>query len=113
MPIPGFFTFLSSVTPIGRDNVHVRWTFTVHSDHGTDSLTEYAEQNPGVMEALSFEGADMLALLARAFTSGVSQDIPIWENKIYRPLPVLTKGEGGIIAHRRWSQQFYSGDVEL
>ena len=43
----------------------------------------------------------------------MTQDIPIWENKIYRPLPVLTKSEAGIIAHRNWSKQFYSDDVEL
>jgi nitrite reductase/ring-hydroxylating ferredoxin subunit len=110
---PGFFTFLSTVTPIGRDDVHVRWTFTVHGDHGPDALTEYAEQHPAVMDALTFEGDDLVAMLARAFAEGVSQDIPIWENKVYRPLPVLTKGESGIIAHRRWSEQFYSGDVEL
>jgi hypothetical protein len=27
---------------------------------------------------------------------------------IYRERPVLTKGEAGITAHRRWAQQFYS-----
>ena len=43
----------------------------------------------------------------------MTQDIPIWENKIYRPLPVLTKSESGIIAHRNWSKQFYSEDVTL
>ena len=40
--------------------------------------------------------------------AGVSQDIPIWENKIYRPRPVLTKSEKYILEHRRWSRQFYS-----
>ena len=46
---------------------------------------------------------------ADAFCAGVSQDIPIWENKIYRPRPVLTKSEKYILEHRRWSRQFYSG----
>ena len=50
---------------------------------------------------------------AEQFTSGVTQDIPIWENKIYRPLPILTKGESGIVAHRNWSKQFYSDPVDL
>ena len=89
--VPGMLTFVSSVTPIDDDNVHVRWLFAVPAESGEKSARFFAEQ----------------------FTSGVSQDIPIWENKIYRPLPVLTKGESGIIAHRNWSRQFYSEPVEL
>jgi nitrite reductase/ring-hydroxylating ferredoxin subunit len=84
--VPGVVTFLSSVTPIDTDNVHVRWTFTVPADSA-----------PGLLDQV-----------AEGFASGVTQDIPIWENKIYRPHPVLTKGEGGIAAHRNWSRQFYS-----
>ncbi len=36
------------------------------------------------------------------------QDIPIWENKLYRDPPVVTKTEKLILEHRRWSEQFYS-----
>ena len=88
--VPGLLTFMSSVTPIDGDNVHVRWMFTTPVSSS--------------MPAEKF---------ADEFTAGVSQDIPIWENKIYRPLPVLTKSESGIIAHRNWSKQFYSEPVEL
>jgi phenylpropionate dioxygenase-like ring-hydroxylating dioxygenase large terminal subunit len=89
--VPGMLAFVSSVTPIDHDNVHVRWLFTVPTASGDAAATFFAEQ----------------------FTAGVTQDIPIWENKIYRPLPVLTKSESGIIAHRNWSKQFYSGSVDL
>ena len=89
--IPKALTFVSSVTPIDDDNVHVRWQFTVPLKAGAKAARFFAEQ----------------------FSAGVTQDIPIWENKIYRPLPVLTKSESGIIAHRNWSKQFYSTDVEL
>ena len=61
----------------------------------------------------STSGEKSARFFAEQFTSGVTQDIPIWENKIYRPLPVLTKSESGIIAHRNWSKQFYSDPVEL
>lgn len=88
---PGIVTFLSSVTPIDDDNVHVRWIFTA-----PESL-----------------GADLLEGIAVEFAEGVSQDVPIWENKVYRPRPVLTKGEAGIVAHRRWSNQFYSRPVDV
>ena len=39
----------------------------------------------------------------------MSQDIPIWENKVYRDHPVLTRSERPILEHRRWARQFYSG----
>jgi nitrite reductase/ring-hydroxylating ferredoxin subunit len=82
---PGSFTFLSSTTPIDDENVHVRWVFT--TPVGSPAATEE---------------------IADRFLSGVSQDIPIWENKVYRPRPVLTKEESGIAQHREWSKQFYS-----
>jgi phenylpropionate dioxygenase-like ring-hydroxylating dioxygenase large terminal subunit len=84
--VPGALTFVSSVTPIDNDNVHVRWFFTVPREAGEESLQFFADQ----------------------FTAGVTQDIPIWENKIYRKRPVLTKSESGIVAHRNWCKQFYS-----
>ena len=83
---PGVVTFLSSATPVDEDNLHVRWIFTAPVGLGADLLEQIAEQ----------------------FALGVSQDVPIWENKIYRPRPMLTKGEAGIIAHRNWAEQFYS-----
>lgn len=81
-----YVTFLSSTTPRDAGNVHVRWVFT-----SPRSLGEQA-----ALDA------------ARSFCEGVSQDIPIWENKIYRDPPVVTKTEKLILEHRRWSQQFYS-----
>jgi nitrite reductase/ring-hydroxylating ferredoxin subunit len=83
--VKGVVTFLSSTTPIDEQNVHVRWVFTAPLANG--------------------EGA--AAAAADAFSEGVSQDIPIWENKIYRERPVLTKSERPILEHRKWAQQFY------
>jgi hypothetical protein len=39
----------------------------------------------------------------------VEEDIPIWENKIYRPRPLLSAGERSIPMLRHWSQQFLEG----
>jgi len=89
--VPGALTFVSSVTPVDTEHVHVRWFFTVPVDAKPGTIEFFADQ----------------------FTAGVTQDIPIWENKIYRPLPVLTRSEGGIAAHRKWSRQFYSDPVDL
>jgi hypothetical protein len=84
--IKDYVTFLSSTTPIDRERVHVRWVFT----------------------APVANGADAAASAAESFSAGVSQDIPIWENKIYRDPPVLTKTERLIVEHRKWARQFYS-----
>ncbi|HSB94806.1 MAG TPA: Rieske 2Fe-2S domain-containing protein [Spongiibacteraceae bacterium] len=37
----------------------------------------------------------------------VRQDIPIWENKIYRAKPQLCNGDGPIAQFRKWASQFY------
>jgi nitrite reductase/ring-hydroxylating ferredoxin subunit len=84
--ITGYVTFLSSTTPLDAGNVLVRWIFTAPKANG---------------ESAALDAAD-------SFCAGVSQDIPIWENKVYRDPPVITKTEKLILEHRRWSQQFYS-----
>ena len=38
-----------------------------------------------------------------------AQDVPIWENKVYRHRPPLTQVDGPIAKYRRWFRQFYSG----
>lgn len=84
--VKGYVTFLSSTTPIDENNVHVRWIFTSPTANGDDAALQAAE----------------------SFCAGVSQDIPIWENKVYRDPPIITKTERPILEHRRWSEQFYS-----
>ena len=99
--MPATMTFLSTVSPIDDDNVHVRWVFTApagDAKQGVD-FVDGRKVDTGPNAAESF---------AKAFAEGVSQDIPIWENKVYRERPVLTKGEAGIVAHRTWAAQFYS-----
>ena len=39
----------------------------------------------------------------------IDQDIPIWENKIYRDSPMLCDGDGPIAQYRKWFKQFYAG----
>jgi len=40
-----------------------------------------------------------------------TQDVPIWENKVYRPRPPLTAVDGPVGDYRKWFRQFYSGDA--
>ncbi|HMJ75542.1 MAG TPA: Rieske 2Fe-2S domain-containing protein [Iamia sp.] len=84
--VQDFVTFLSSTTPLDAGNVHVRWIFTSPRKNGEKMAQQAVE----------------------SFCSGVSQDIPIWENKLYRNPPIITKTEKLILEHRRWSEQFYS-----
>lgn len=46
--------------------------------------------------------------LAQAFWRDLSLDFPIWENKEYLDKPRLAKGDGPIMAFRKWAAQFYS-----
>jgi phenylpropionate dioxygenase-like ring-hydroxylating dioxygenase large terminal subunit len=39
----------------------------------------------------------------------IDQDIPIWENKIYRERPGLCEADGPIMQYRKWAAQFYAG----
>jgi len=38
-----------------------------------------------------------------------TQDVPIWEHKIYRERPALTPVDGPVGQYRKWFRQFYSG----
>jgi nitrite reductase/ring-hydroxylating ferredoxin subunit len=80
------FTFLSSTTPIDEENVMVRWLYT----------------------APRSEGENAAILAADGFCSGLTQDIPIWENKIYKDPPTLRPMEKTVTEYRRWARQFYS-----
>jgi phenylpropionate dioxygenase-like ring-hydroxylating dioxygenase large terminal subunit len=85
--IKDFTTFISSTTPLDEENVKVRWIFTSPKSHGPDAAREAAE----------------------SFSAGVSQDLPIWENKRYVDRPVVTKSEKKLLEQRQWASQFYSG----
>jgi phenylpropionate dioxygenase-like ring-hydroxylating dioxygenase large terminal subunit len=84
--VKNYVTFFSSTTPVDDEHVHVRWTFLAPRGNGPGAAQE----------------------AALSFTSGLSQDIPIWENKRYVERPILIKDERTILDHREWCQQFYS-----
>jgi phenylpropionate dioxygenase-like ring-hydroxylating dioxygenase large terminal subunit len=84
--VKNYVTFISSTTPIDTEHVHVRWIFTA-PEKGNPQATFKA---------------------AESFTSAVSQDIPIWENKIYKAPPVLRASEKAVTEQRRWADQFYT-----
>jgi nitrite reductase/ring-hydroxylating ferredoxin subunit len=42
-----------------------------------------------------------------------ARDVPIWENKVTLPHPVLAEGDGPIMKFRNWSRQFYASDESM
>ena len=63
------------------------------------------------MKALDDEvaTAEVSELNAKITNLQFTQDVPIWENKIYRDRPPLTPLDGPVAQYRRWFRQFYSG----
>jgi phenylpropionate dioxygenase-like ring-hydroxylating dioxygenase large terminal subunit len=75
--------------PIDEERVQVRFSFSVRRSPDTD-ITR------GVGRAF-----------VREVSRQLEQDIPIWENKVYRDPPLLCDGDGPIGLFRRWALQFY------
>lgn len=78
-----------TITPVEDTVLQALYTFVLRRDPETGDPNRYGN---GLM---------------REFTRQISQDIPIWENKIFRPVPKLATGEGAITEYRRWAEQFY------
>ena len=78
-----------TVTPIDTQSLHLRFVFTQPKNQRTTQQL-FAD---GVRDNV---------------TEQVQQDIPIWENKVYRESPVLCDGDGPIAKHRKWFSQFYA-----
>ncbi len=84
-------TFLMGLTtPIDDERVHVRFAFTQPKVDGKVT-------SGGVNDAII---ANIVGQL--------EEHRPIWEHKVYRPLPVLCDGDGPIAKFRKWYAQFYT-----
>jgi phenylpropionate dioxygenase-like ring-hydroxylating dioxygenase large terminal subunit len=83
---------LFTILPIDDTLLHARYTFFVERDPDSGEPSRYGR---GLM---------------REFERQITQDIPIWEHKIYRATPRLAMGEGPIVDFRRWTEQFYVPD---
>ncbi|CAA0103657.1 putative 3-ketosteroid-9-alpha-monooxygenase, oxygenase component [Zhongshania aliphaticivorans] len=84
-------TFLLGLTtPIDEHKVQVRFAFIQPKING--------EVKQGGVNA---------AIIAN-IVGQLEEDKPIWENKIYRPLPILCDGDGPIAKFRKWYSQFYA-----
>lgn len=80
---------LFTATPIDGEYVDARYTFLVQRDRETGAPTRL--------------GLGMM----RDFLHQITQDIPIWEHKLYRAKPQLAPGENAVLAYRTWAQHAY------
>ena len=86
-------TILMGMTPVDDETTHLR--FGVSSKRSGKSDDEIASFHKAYADELAF---------------AVTQDFPIWENKVYREAPLLSDGDGPVPAYRRWASQFYPRD---
>lgn len=82
----GEFILYNVATPVDDERTLLRWTLAVSK---------------------TLEGDDIGETFLHGFVEGVKDDLPIWEEKIYRENPVLCDGDGPIAKHRKWFSQFY------
>jgi 3-Ketosteroid 9alpha-hydroxylase C-terminal domain len=79
------------VTPIDGEYVEARYTFVL------------TEPETGEMTRMGLG-------LVRDFCKQIEQDIPIWENNVFRDRPQTAPGESAITKFRAWGEQSYERD---
>ncbi|MDN5854047.1 MAG: aromatic ring-hydroxylating dioxygenase subunit alpha [Actinomycetia bacterium] len=57
-------------------------------------------------QPLGSRAAQMTERLVQEIIDQVTDDVPIWEHKMIKDPPMLARGDGPIMAFRRWTQQF-------
>lgn len=80
---------LIHITPLDHGHVHVRAALAVRrsDDPETDEM--------------------VLEEWTKGFAENFERDINVWEHKIYRPAPRLSRADGPVLQFRRWAAQFY------
>jgi len=76
-------------------------------------ITPVDQEHVMVRAPLSMRGADgpvvdetLLKAWTDGFADGFERDIAVWEHKVFRPLPRLSRSDGPVMHFRRWAAQF-------
>jgi hypothetical protein len=75
----------NSPQPIDRHTTLMRWTLIVRRE-----IEDYA-------------GDDVM----KGIIDGLSDDYPIWANKVHKHRPVFCKEDQPLVTFRKWVRQFY------
>jgi nitrite reductase/ring-hydroxylating ferredoxin subunit len=81
-------------TPIDAETVHLRFNFTLRNPDADERTQRIADA------------------FVKEVNRQLGQDIPIWENKVYRPTPALADTDGPILEFRKWFAQFYVDEAD-
>jgi phenylpropionate dioxygenase-like ring-hydroxylating dioxygenase large terminal subunit len=81
------FTVLMNMTPVDDD---------------------YVQIDVGVMLEKAFSSKVITNWIVKNVHKGVEQDIPIFENKVYRAAPMFCDGDRSVAEFRTWYKQFYA-----
>ncbi len=85
---------LGNVTPINNELCEINFAFAQKKVNG---------ETP--------KGGVQAAIIAD-ICKQLEEDMPIWEHKVYRRLPILCDGDGPIAKYRKWMQRFYVNYTE-
>lgn len=90
-------------TPVGNGEVEIRFVNHLENAH------EVARHLPLIGRLVPAKlGARAIHLLMhRAAVSDFRKDVRYWSTKRYLERPGLAKGDGPILAYRKWARQFY------
>ena len=80
----------NSAQPISRHETRMRWTLIVRR------------------EIEDVAGDEVM----RGIIDGLSDDYPIWANKVHKHRPVFCKGDETLVMFRKWVRQFYINQKE-
>jgi 3-ketosteroid 9alpha-monooxygenase subunit A len=85
---------LATTTPIDAETTQVRFSFIVRK----------------------MDDEKLTSTVADAFVAEINkqivEDTPIWEHKVFLPVPALADGDGPILKFRKWYSQFYAEPVD-
>jgi len=76
-------------TPVDEDHVHLRFGVMIQKQSSKEKTEMFSSG------------------YVRNLREGFLQDVRIWENKVFRPRPILADGDGPIMKLRKWYAQFY------
>lgn len=76
---------LNTAQPVSKNMTRMRWTLAV-----TKPIEDVAGDK--AMEGI---------------IAGLSDDAPIWANKVHRRKPVFCSGDETLMTYRKWVRQFY------
>ena len=76
----------NSAQPLNRNETRMRWTLTVRREIEDQAGDE----------------------VMKGIVAGLSDDYPIWANKVHKHRPVFCKGDETLVTYRKWVRQFYA-----